>query len=99
MSETHGIQDLTPPRPRALVTVAATGRSSSSTNSTGVSQSAASRSVATAEVALGITLFGRSTRTVGLTAVGREIVEHARVVIAELTALPAFGSNPSTCSR
>lgn len=86
MTEAHEIDVLTPTRLRAVIAVAATGSFSAAARQLGGSQPGISRAVAAVEAAIGATLFDRSTRSVRATEAGREFVEHARVVIAELDA-------------
>jgi len=99
MSPLHEYDAVTPARLRAVIAVAATGGFGSAANTLGTSQSSVSRSVATVEGALGVTLFDRSTRSVRLTTVGREVVEHARIVVAELAALQTFRPTPAAEAR
>lgn len=86
MSRTHETAGLTPARLRAVLAVAATGSFSSAARDVGTSQSNVSRSVAAVESILGTAIFDRSTRSVRLTETGREFVERAALVDAELEA-------------
>lgn len=86
MNDAHGVEGLTPARLRAVLAVAATGSFSDAAIEVGSSQSNVSRSVAAVESIVGTPLFDRSTRSVRLTDVGREFVERAAVVDAELDA-------------
>ena len=86
MNSTHEIDGLTPARLRAVLAVSTTGSFSEAALRVGSSQSNVSRSVAAVESIVGAALFDRSTRSVRLTDVGREFVERAAVVDAELDA-------------
>lgn len=83
---THDAEALTPVRLRAVLAVADTASFSTAARAVGTSQSNVSRSVAAVESALGVALFDRSTRSVRLTDEGREFVERATLVVAELDA-------------
>ncbi len=86
MDDAHELEHLTPARLRAVTAVAATGSFSGAARVVGTSQSSVSRSVAAVESILGTAIFDRSTRFVRLTDVGREFVERAALVNAELEA-------------
>ncbi len=86
MESVHGWDGLTPARLRAVSAVAATGSFSAAARVVGTSQSNVSRSVAAVEAIVGTAIFDRSTRSVRLTEVGREFVERAALVNAELEA-------------
>lgn len=86
MLSTHDSDGLTPARLRAVLAVAATGSFTIAARDLGTSQSNVSRSVAAVESILGTAIFDRSTRAVRLTEVGREFVERAALVDAELEA-------------
>lgn len=82
----HDIEGLTPGRIRAVQAVASTGSFSAAALAIGTSQSNVSRAVAAVESILGTAIFDRSTRSVRLTDVGRDFVERATLVSAELEA-------------
>lgn len=86
MHSRHDLGDLTPARLRAVEAVAARGSFSAAARDVGTSQSNVSRAVAAVESVLGTALFDRSTRSVRLTDAGREFVERAALVTAELDA-------------
>ncbi|MEM9713855.1 MAG: LysR family transcriptional regulator [Actinomycetota bacterium] len=86
MSELHDLDGLTPSRLRAVLAVAETGSFSAAAREVSGSQSGVSRSVAAVEAVLGTAIFDRSTRSVRLTDAGREFVERATLVRAELEA-------------
>lgn len=86
MNPTYETAGLTPVRLRAVLAVAATGSFSAAAHEVGTSQSNVSRSVAAVESILDTAIFDRSTRSVRLTEQGREFVERAALVTAELEA-------------
>lgn len=87
MNSTNESDGLTPARLRAVLAVAATGSFSAAARDVGTSQSGVSRAVAAVESILGVVVFDRSTRHVRLTDLGREVVEHAALVVAEIDAV------------
>src|SRR5690349_521513 len=66
---------------RAFVRVAETGSFSAVARETGLTQPAISRQVAALEQHLGARLVHRTTRSVGLTEDGRDLLAHARSVL------------------
>lgn len=70
----------------AFVGVAETLNVSRSAEALGVGKSVVSKRVAALESALGTTLFSRSTRRIALTPAGEAFVEHARRMLAEMSA-------------
>lgn len=87
MTELDEFDGLTPARLRAVLAVAATGSFSAAAREVGTSQSSVSRSVAAVESILDTVIFDRSTRQVKLTDAGREVVERAALVVAEIDAV------------
>src|SRR5260370_13079415 len=75
---------------RCLVAVAEAGSFTDAAIDLGISQAAASRSVATLESALGVRLLRRTTREVSLTAAGSPVLPHAP---------PAHAPAPATGPR
>ena len=73
----------------AAVRVAEHGSFSAGSAALGLSPSAASKAVARLEDELGIKLFHRTTRSVGLTTEGREFVDGVRPLLEDLDALTA----------
>jgi DNA-binding transcriptional LysR family regulator len=63
---------------RCLVAVAETGSFTDAAIDLGISQAAASRTIASLETVLGVRLFRRTTRDVTLTAAGSRVLAHAR---------------------
>ncbi|GFZ87674.1 LysR family transcriptional regulator [Dyella caseinilytica] len=72
---------------RLLVAIADTGNISRAAERVGITQSGASQAVTQLESALGIQIFSRSRREVTVTALGEQVVEHARAMLSHLTAI------------
>lgn len=72
---------------RLLVAVADTGNISKAAERCGITQSGASQAIAQLEDALGARLFARERRQTTPTALGGEVVEHARAMLSSLTAI------------
>lgn len=87
MNEMDDSDGLTPARLRVLLAVASTGSFSAAAREVGTSQSGVSRSVAAVESILDTVVFDRSTRQVRLTDAGRDVVERAALVVAEIDAV------------
>jgi len=82
----------------AFVAVADLASFRKAADSVHLSQPALSRRVAKLERVLGVRLFDRTTRSVGLTAVGREFAAKARALLTELESLLAMGDVAATRS-
>jgi DNA-binding transcriptional LysR family regulator len=67
---------------RCLVAIAEAGSFTDAAIDLGISQAAASRTLASLETALGVRLFRRTTRDVTLTAAGTRVLAHARRAVA-----------------
>lgn len=87
---------LTPARLRAVLSVASTGSFSAAAREVGTSQSGVSRSVAAVETILDTVIFDRSTRQVRLTEAGRDVVERAALVVAEIDAVVRHARSSET---
>jgi DNA-binding transcriptional LysR family regulator len=72
---------------RALLAVVDAGTFTGAADVLGVTQASVSRTVAALERALGARVLQRTTREVSLTAVGAQVVGHARRVIEEVAAI------------
>lgn len=72
---------------RLLVAIADAGNISRGAESVGITQSGASQAIAQLEASLGFTLFTRERRHVGVTALGEQVVDHARAMLAQLDAI------------
>lgn len=72
---------------RLLVAVAEACNISRAAESVGITQSGASQAIAQLEAALGFQVFTRERRHIGTTALGEQIVEHARAMLASLDAI------------
>ena len=67
---------------RCLVAIAEAGSFTDAAIDLGISQAAASRTLASLEAALGVRLLRRTTREVTLTAAGSRVLAHARRALA-----------------
>ncbi|GBO50017.1 LysR family transcriptional regulator [Pectobacterium versatile] len=72
---------------RLLVAVADAGNISRAAESVGITQSGASQAIAQLEASLGFSVFTRERRHIGATALGEQVVEHARAMLAQLDAI------------
>jgi DNA-binding transcriptional LysR family regulator len=72
---------------RCLVAIADAGTFTDAAIDLGISQAAASRTIASLETVLGVRLLRRTTREVSLTAAGRRVLPHARRALAEADAV------------
>src|SRR5436190_428334 len=84
-----GLADL-----EAFVAVAETSNFGRAAQAVHVSQPALSRRIAKLEVALGVRLFDRTTRSVSLTSVGRDFSRKARSLLAEAFVLACRRDHP-----
>lgn len=72
---------------RLLVAVADASNISRGAEVTGMTQSGASQAIAQLESSLGFPVFVRERRHIGVTALGEQVIEHARMMLAQLTAI------------
>lgn len=72
---------------RLLVAVADAGNFSLGAERAGITQSGASQAVAQLEATLGFQVFTRGQRRVSVTALGEQVVGHARAMVAQLDAI------------
>jgi LysR family hydrogen peroxide-inducible transcriptional activator len=84
------LQDL-----RYVVALAEHGHFGHAATACDVSQSTLSTQIKNLEVQLGVKLFERTTKSVSVTAVGREIVARARLVLEEVAAIISVGQTIS----
>jgi len=77
---------------RVLVTIVDTGSFSAAGRKLGRAQSAVSQAIATLETLQGVTLFDRSGHRPRLTAVGRVLVDNARLVLASAARFEAVAA-------
>lgn len=78
---------------RLLVAVADAGNISRGAHHVGITQSGASQAIAQLEAALGFRVFARERRYVGATALGEQVIEHARAMLARLDAIRALADD------
>ena len=76
---------------RLLVAVADLRNISRAAQQVGLSQSGASQAIAQIEASLGAPLFVRERREMTLTALGEQVLQHARGMLVELDAIRALG--------
>lgn len=72
---------------RLLVAVADAGNISRAADTVGITQSGASQAIARLEASLGFQLFTRERRHISATALGEQVVDHARAMLAQLDAI------------
>jgi len=72
---------------RLLVAVADASNISRGAEATGMTQSAASQAIAQLESSLGFAVFVRERRHIGVTALGEQVIEHARIMLVQLNAI------------
>lgn len=72
---------------RLLVAVADASNISRGAEATGMTQSAASQAIAQLESSLGFPVFVRERRHIGVTALGEQVIEHARTMLVQLKAI------------
>ncbi|WP_406235602.1 LysR family transcriptional regulator [Isoptericola jiangsuensis] len=78
---------------RLLVAVADEGTISRAAEHVGISQSGASQAIGQLEAALGFPIFVRERRQVDVTALGAQVVEHARTMLGGLQAIRALADD------
>jgi len=78
---------------RLLVAVADEGTISRAAERVGISQSGASQAIGQLEAALGFPIFVRERRQVDVTALGAQVVEHARTMLGGLQAIRALADD------
>ncbi|MER0784312.1 LysR family transcriptional regulator [Pseudomonas aeruginosa] len=72
---------------RLLVAVADAANISRAAERVGITQSGASQAIAQLEAALGFQVFARERRHIGVTALGEQVIEHARAMLERLDAI------------
>ncbi len=78
---------------RLLVAVAEAGNISRGAERVGITQSGASQAIAQLEASLGFKVFTRERRHIGITALGEQVVEQARAMVARLDAIRALADD------
>src|ERR1700754_3707188 len=84
---------------RLLVAVADAGNISRAAGQVGITQSGASQAIAQLESTLGIQVFTRERRHIGVTALGEQVIDHARAMLARLDAIRALADESQGLSR
>jgi len=72
---------------RLLLAVADASNISRAAEQVGMTQSGASQAIAQLEASLGFPVFTRERRHIGVTALGEQVIEHARRMLAQLNAI------------
>ncbi|WP_071888618.1 LysR family transcriptional regulator [Pantoea vagans] len=72
---------------RLMVAVADLQNISRAAEATGMTQSGASQAIAQTELSLGFPVFVRERRYIVITALGEQVIEHARMMLAQLNAI------------
>ncbi|MGH8089659.1 MAG: LysR family transcriptional regulator, partial [Stenotrophomonas sp.] len=72
---------------RLIVAVADAGNISRAAERVGITQSGASQAIAQLEASLGFQVFTRERRHIGVTALGEQVIEHARAMLERLDAI------------
>jgi len=72
---------------RLLVAIADANNISRGAESVGITQSGASQAITQLETSLGFKIFSRERRHIGMTALGKQVVEHARGMLVQLDAI------------
>lgn len=72
---------------RLMVAVADVRNISRAAEATGMTQSAASQAIAQLESSLGFPVFVRERRHISVTALGEQVIEHARTMLVQLNAI------------
>lgn len=84
---------------RLLAAIAETGSITRAAERVGITQSGASQAVTQLESALGIQVFVRSRKEVGVTALGEQVVERARAMLSQLEAIRALADGSRGLNR
>ncbi|PND33608.1 LysR family transcriptional regulator [Achromobacter pulmonis] len=84
---------------RLLAATADTGNISRAAERVGMTQSGASQAIAQLEASLGIQVFTRSRKEVKATALGAEVIEHARAMLSHLESIRALADASRGLSR
>ena len=84
---------------RLLVAVADAGNISRAAEEIGMTQSGASQAIAQLEASLGFPVFTRERRYIGITALGEQVVEHARNMLSQLNAIRELADRGRNVTR
>lgn len=83
---------------RLLVAVADASNITRAAEDVGMTQSGASQAIAQLEASLGFPVFTRERRHIGVTALGEQVIEQARKMLAQLNAIRALADESSGLS-
>ena len=84
---------------RLLVAVADAGNISRAAEEIGMTQSGASQAIAQLESSLGFPVFTRERRYIGITALGEQVVEHARNMLSQLNVIRELADRGRNVTR
>jgi DNA-binding transcriptional LysR family regulator len=84
---------------RLLVAIADMGNISRAADHVGITQSGASQAITQLESGLGLQVFVRSRKEVSVTALGEQVVEHARAMLSQLEAIRALANRSRGLSQ
>ncbi len=84
---------------RLVVAVADAGNISRAAEEIGMTQSGASQAIAQLEASLGFPVFTRERRYIGMTALGAQVVEHARNMLSQLSAIRELADKGRNINR
>lgn len=84
---------------RLLVATADTGNISRAAERVGITQSGASQAIAQLEASLGLQVFTRSRKEVAVTALGEQVIDHARAMLSHLESIRALADDSQGLSQ
>lgn len=84
---------------RLIVATADMGNISRAAERVGITQSGASQAIAQLEASLGIQVFARSRKEVAVTALGEQVVEHARAMLSHLESIRTLADDSKGLSQ
>ncbi|MGB3437080.1 LysR family transcriptional regulator [Achromobacter sp.] len=84
---------------RLLVATADMGNISRAAERVGITQSGASQAIAQLEASLGIQVFTRSRKEVAATALGEQVIEHARAMLSHLESIRVLADDSKGLSQ
>lgn len=84
---------------RLLVATADTANISRAAERVGITQSGASQAIAQLEASLGLQVFTRSRKEVAVTALGEQVIDHARAMLSHLESIRALADDSQGLSQ